>query len=413
MGRVCVVGGGPAGVRAAIAASEGGAEVALVERSPHLPIPKEVWPSVLAGNEPYEKSGSRLLLASGVELRMCEAVVGVGTSRLKTSRGEHSYDSAVLATGCSPVATVLPWRTKEGAHVLDSVESFVSLREDLAGRSRMALLGTGVIALDVLDALLRDGIAVTAFSPNGILGTRFSQAVADSVAAAASERGASFVSTPLQKVVGARGVEALLTEDRVVPCDGVVVVPRWKPDPPPCGARIGPLGGVVVDRHMGSSGRAVYAAGDCAEFAVGERTIPMMAASVARSTGGVAGANAAGRSVALRPVARISSKFLGLNVVSTGLGLSDSLYAGLDAAESSLRSADCGACSIVFERKTGIVLGVQYAVPRSGPSVDLLAFAVASGSNLAELSTLEDFGSTDISLVTEAAREGMSRCQRS
>ena len=104
----------------------------------------------------------------------------------------------------------------------------------------------------------------------GLLGLRrFSPGVGDVIAQAAMLHGVELLGSEVDAIVGTGRVEAVISSDKVYPCDGVVVLPRSVPALPETGCSMGSHGGSLVDRWMRTSSRGVFAAGDCAELRLG------------------------------------------------------------------------------------------------------------------------------------------------
>jgi NADPH-dependent 2,4-dienoyl-CoA reductase/sulfur reductase-like enzyme len=169
----------------------------------------------------------------------------------------------------------------------------------------------------------------------------------------------------------------------------------------------------VVDSRMGSSSAGLFAAGDCAEYRLGNRPVSMMLASTARACGFVAGSNAAGSRISKVPTGSFSERIFGLAVRSAGIGIEEARAAGYAASESSWTDPGESVCTVVFETRSRRLLGLQYAGRGSAPDPEFFALAVSEGILLDDILSLELPDSTDISPVREAAREGMRQWRRS
>jgi NADPH-dependent 2,4-dienoyl-CoA reductase/sulfur reductase-like enzyme len=408
-----VIGGGPAGVEAALAGLEEGAKVTLVEASDALPAPRSEWPSILSGRHPASKAGE-LLQDRGADVRCAERVLEVGSRRnVTTARSRLDFDSVVVATGSTPVLTDFRGCRKPGVHILGSEASYALLRGASLAYSRAVVSGAGHAALQVAWSLLRAGLHVTFAAPGGLLSSHFSLCVRELVYAAAAEVGMVVSEFPIQKAIGTDHVEAAVLGNTVLPCDCIVRVPSRVPSIPVVPAWLGPSGGIVVDSRMNSTVAGLHAAGDCAEYPVGNRSVPLMLDSTSRVCGRVAGCNAAGRFVSLTPIAIFHERILGLSISSAGLGLEDARGAGFEASESSSVPDGEESASVVFETRSRRVLGLQHVGRGRAPCPEFLVIALSRGILLEDLGSLESCGSTDISSVFEAAREGMRRWRRS
>ena len=109
MTKVVVVGGGVAGVSAALAASRGGAKTTLVESSKRVGLSKALMPFLTSDGWQEDdlilpEAGS--LSKAGIEVRTGETVTSVrrgdGKIRLESSSGRGTnigFDSFVICTG--------------------------------------------------------------------------------------------------------------------------------------------------------------------------------------------------------------------------------------------------------------------------------------------------------------------------
>lgn len=149
--RVWVIGGGPAGLSAALSASERGHSVDLFERGDAL------GGQLLPASRPPNKK----VYATWVEWaarRLETAGVEIHTGRALTVEGvmEGKPDYVILATGAWPLVPDIPG--------IDS-ENVVDARELLLGRTTLAskavILGAGYVGMETADYLSARGIKAT------------------------------------------------------------------------------------------------------------------------------------------------------------------------------------------------------------------------------------------------------------
>ena len=412
MHRVCVVGGGIAGAEAARESALLGAKVALFESSNSLPDVRRGWQNILeTGRGAY--AGLDALVDLGVEVNLGEPVIAVDPGlRVLTPSGKRHFDSVVVATGLSSVPMEVPGWRKPGVHVLESQESYAALREAIPGMQRIAVFGSLPGSLIVADRLADSGLSVSLFAEADAIGRILGRAVTDRILSAAIGRGVRMFSMTPDRIIGIAKAEAIVAHGEVVPCDGVVVIPRTAVRLPALAAVLGEHGGLIVDRSMRSTCRGILAAGDCVEFMLGGSSIQIMRRSTAAAAGRIAGVNATGGSLDFNPVGSLELNLFGVEVACAGLSLSDSETARLDTREVSLTRSG-SSCWIVFERLGGKVLGVGLAGPNASVAVGSLILTVSKGVGVRELVYQETSGSTDISLVADTARQGLKACQRS
>ncbi len=413
MRRVCVIGGGPAGSSAALAASEEGSSVCLLESSGTLPGSPGSLPRLLRGEEQPGVRSLDSFLDRGVDVRLGVRVSGVSESlRVEGSRSGERFDSLVVATGSAPATAHFPGASKDGGHSLRDRDDYLALRDRLAEYSRAVVSGSGHVAIEVAECMWRLGTQVTVSCPGGLLPPHFSREVRARLSDALAEAGASVSLVRLARAIGSRRVEAAVLGTSVVPCDAVIWVPGRRPSFPAVAADSGPSGGILVDGQMRTSRLGVYSAGDCAEHRVGRTSLLMTLESTARSTGRTAGINAAGGSLTRPPTGLFRKRLFGLTICSAGLGLDEAKSAGL-VAEGASSFDDATLCSVIYEKVQSRILGVQCASRGAGPAPELLSLVASGGVTLEDVASLETSGSTDISAVLEAAAEGMRQCRRS
>jgi 2,4-dienoyl-CoA reductase-like NADH-dependent reductase (Old Yellow Enzyme family) len=150
--RVLVVGGGPAGVAAALEAAASGHEVVLAERAAELggqfrvagraPAHRETW-------ERYARWIAHRLLADGVQVRLGTDV---------TAADAEAYDAVVLATGAVPYRPPLP--AEMPCAVVDAPDAILD-PASLDGPVLVADWGGGWAGLDAAETLAEAGLDVT------------------------------------------------------------------------------------------------------------------------------------------------------------------------------------------------------------------------------------------------------------
>ncbi len=149
--RTLVIGGGPAGVAAAIEAAHAGDTVTLIEREPELggqlrlagraPAHAELW-------ERYERTTTARLRAAGVRCQL-------GTSAEPAGAGD--YELVVVATGARPYRPDLPPLSVPAMTAWAAICS----PEDVEGPALIADWGGGWDGLDAAERLAGAGTAVT------------------------------------------------------------------------------------------------------------------------------------------------------------------------------------------------------------------------------------------------------------
>ena len=322
---VVVVGAGPAGIAAALTASEAGAKVTLIDEHPidssmmGLDIPylfgQRMTPTVRDQGLMLQRAvaanpGIARAQDAGVDVQpgvyvwgsfrdrqnsrhVAKPVLGLGNDR---ETWMLEYDRLVLATGARDLSLSFPGRDLVGVVGAQGMCALIEKYQAFSG-SRVAILGSGNLALAAAALALDHGIEVSAIVEPGPE-VRSPSPLTDNLEA----RGVPFYTS--HSVVEARGqreVESLVLSSpsgtREIPCDTVCLaiglVPSVElPYLTGCDLRFdAQLGGYIpaFDSNMQTSIEGVFVAGDVCG-------IPDVngAANLAERQGARAGGSAAG-----------------------------------------------------------------------------------------------------------------------
>lgn len=295
---VAVVGAGPAGISAALAAAEAGARVTLVDEHPidssmmGLDIPylfgQRMTPTVRDAGLMLQRvidANPGLGLAQEVGVNVLPGVYVWGSFR-ERENSRHvpkpvlglgndretwmlEYDRLVLATGARDLSLSFPGRDLVGVVGARGMGALIEKYRAFSGK-RVAILGSGKLALATAKLAIDHGIEIAAIVEQGTE-VRSPAPLTDEL----QQQSIPFYTS--QQVVEARGqreVEALVistdSETVEIACDTVClsigVVPSVElPYLTGCELRFNAkVGGYVpdVDSHMQTSIEGVFAAGD-------------------------------------------------------------------------------------------------------------------------------------------------------
>jgi len=287
---VLIVGAGQAGAQAAVSLRQGGFEgtIGLFGDEPEPPYERPpLSKEYLSGDKPFERMLLRphgFWAERGVDLRLGSRVAHVDPEAcaVETDGGARvGYGRLIWAAGGSPRALPLPGGDLDGVHVVRTRGDVDRLRADLAGATRVAVIGGGYIGLEAAAVLRKLGKRVTVIEAmDRVLARVAGEPVARFYEAEHRAQGVELhTGVHVAELVGDNGRVAAVRFGPGVPdlpCDlavvGIGIVPSVGPLAQ-AGAETG--NGVIVDEFCRTSLPDVFAIGDCANhanpFAGGER----------------------------------------------------------------------------------------------------------------------------------------------
>jgi len=333
-------------------------------------------------------------------------------SSVVTPEAETRCDRVVFATGTRSLPVHFPGSSKKGVFVLDSLPQYMELSRQLDDSVGVVVCGKGLSALQVTDRVCTGGRQVTLLCPGARLDSGLSAVVDEILQKKAATAGVRVLDASLDRAVGTDSLEAVLAGGRVIQCDTLAVVPRHIPEFPGGDLETGPRGGILVDRSLRAKSGRCYAAGGCAELNNGDGSTTQLLGRSAEASGRVAGANAAGLNLTLTPASAYDTTLFGLGLASAGLEAGEAFALGMDTVETARRRDSTSACSIVHDRPTGRVVGVQVVGASSGHLSGFLSLVVTQAVRLSNLAFADAGCSTDISLITETASQGLTWRER-
>lgn len=212
--RILVVGNGIAGLTACDALRAGGfdGELTVVGAEPHAAYSRPALSKALL--EPGAGLGAHELPApthDATELRGVSAS-GLDPARRRVLLGsgeELPYDALVIASGArarrpggeAPVLT------------LRELDDAIALRSALAGRPDVAVLGGGVLGMEIASGALAAGCDVTLVATAPPMSHQLGDVLADMLGRAAAAQGLRVVTTPSASIVDRGGRAAIALAD--------------------------------------------------------------------------------------------------------------------------------------------------------------------------------------------------------
>lgn len=410
--RVLVVGGGVAGVSAALAASVLGAKTTLVESAERVGLSRALLPLVVTdgwAEDDLVLPRAGALEGLGVDIRAGETVESIrrrgGEIRLESSPGfgDGAFDSAVVCTGAAAEPPQLRGASKQNVFVMRAPADYAALSARLESLGSVVVSGPIPLALKLGEAMATKGKRVHVYCGREGLERQFSGPVAEEIRRCASGRfeaeRLALVDGSLDSILGVERAEAVVSGGSVRACDAVVIVPRSVPSVPAVDCERGRNGGLLVDLSMSTSLAGVFAAGDSAEVRFKSGSLSARLHSTSRACGEVAGTNAAGGSALASPSWAVEQTYFGMEFCSAGLGEEEAKSMGLEASTATAESkcprspwedGDLKTLvSVVFDTATHQVYGIQAAGWRASSLSTAASLIVSLGLTVEQLLHLE------------------------
>jgi pyruvate/2-oxoglutarate dehydrogenase complex dihydrolipoamide dehydrogenase (E3) component len=420
MTKVVVVGGGVAGISAALAAAALGSKTTLIESSKKVGVSKALMPLLISDSwveHDLILPQAESLSEAGVAVRAGETVDSIrredGKIRIKSSSGRGTslvFDSAVVCTGATSQAPQLRGLSKPNVFLLNEPADYLRLSDELDSLGEVVVSGPIPLALKLGEVLATKGKRVQVYCGKEGLERQFTSSVAAAirrcVASGQNAERVLLVDGPVDSILGVERAEAIVSSGSVRTCDAVVVIPGSVPSVPVVDCQRGRDGGLLVDSTMSTSLRGVFAAGDSAEIKFKSGSVPARLYSTSRTGGEVAGINAAGGRASSAPSWAVEQTYFGLEFCSAGLSEEEALAMGLEAATEASASKDARfkgegkretLVSMVYDEGTHQVYGLQIAGWRASSLSSAASLIVSLGLTVEQLLHVESAYSPGLS----------------
>ncbi len=386
---IVVIGSGAAGMTAASTArrNDPDARIVLLTEDEHIAYSPCVIPWALEGKTTWEEivmhEPDYYRRERGIDVKTLTKVTSVDIDKGILTAGEEDipFDSVVLATGGNVFIPPIPGKDLEGVHVVRTINDGKAIERALNDVQEIAVIGAGVIGLEMALSLVELGKGVTVVEMMDQVVPRILDSdLAGHVRQYLEDKGVRFLmGSPIQSVDGDSRVESVTVGGQTVPCGMVIFSTGVRANleiPNQIGLDIGALGGVRVSPSMqpyrkGRLINNVFVCGDvvqCESAIVAGPTMSQLGSSAVRQ-GRVAGINAAGGNAMHEGVASPWVSVIGdLQVAGTGIssGLASwygiEVVVGIGKGFSRARYYPGGTpmtVKVIAEKSTGRLIGAQ------------------------------------------------------
>ncbi|MEV6368339.1 FAD-dependent oxidoreductase [Micromonospora musae] len=354
-----------------------------------------------------------------IDVRMRHEVVGIDLERREViardlvGGGEvrERFDDLMYAAGAQPVRPAWAEAEIDGVFGMQTLDDGAALRDWLEGEPkprRAVVVGGGYIGVELAEALLQRGLAVTLVEKADQPMSTVDEDMAEVVVAAMRELGVR-----IRTGLGVTGIEerdgrvsAVVTEEGAIPADVVVLGLGVRPNTDlatAAGLPLGPSGAIRVDRRMRVPGvDGVWAAGDCVEclHRISGMPVHVPLGTHANKQGRVAGTNIGGGYATFTGIIGTAvTKVCDLEVGRTGLREKDAAAVGFEfvsvVAESTSRAGYYPGTrpmtvKLIAEKPSGRLLGAQIVGwSEAAKRIDTLAAALWNGMTVDDMTALD------------------------
>ncbi len=421
---VVIVGGvaGGASCAARLRRQDETAEIIVLEKGPYVSFANCGLPYYIGGVIAEE---TRLLIADvglfrrrfNVDARIAEEAIAVDRRGKSVRIRRHAdgteydqpYDVLVLSPGASPIRPPLPGIGLPGIFSLRTIPDSRLIRDWIDRRwvRHAVVVGGGFIGLEMTENLLGRGIRITLIEQANHLMPALDAEMAVPVADRLRRHAVELLLGDAVKTFGdAQGRLRIETESGVgIDTDMVLLAVGVAPDnalAKACGLALGPRGHILVDNHLRTSDRDIFALGDAVELhdAVIDRKTSLALAGPANRQGRIVADVICGRGRHFRGVqGTVVCGVLGLTLASTGVTEKvlkgraidyDVVYAHPGHHVGYYPGAKVMFMKVIFDKSDGRVLGAQ-AVGEGGIErrIDVIAMAIQMRATVFDLEEAE------------------------
>ncbi len=414
--KILIVGGGAAGVSAAIAArkTDRKAQIIVIEQEKHPVYERGGIPFVIGGEVPTFE-GLVSFLPQYYDMMKIDMYTETETTDIDSSAKEItvidkegkklriSYDSLILATGADSFILPVPGHTLPAVYGVRTLDDGRMILRNCETAKSALVVGARLVGLEMAVALRRRGLDVTVVELRShILDGILDPELADEVQETLESVGIHFIlGNGVSEIIGKDRVEAARAGPHEVKADMVVMATgvRGRTElAQRIGVELGETKLIKVDERMETNIKGVFAAGDCIECVnaiTGKPTVSQLGTNAMRQ-GRVAGTNAAGGSMTYPKIlGACVSRLLETEIASTGLTETYAKKFGMKCISASVVAPARPICypdrlhvrvKLVANKIDGKLIGAQIISGKeAGPRIDTISVAIMKGATANDL----------------------------
>jgi NADPH-dependent 2,4-dienoyl-CoA reductase/sulfur reductase-like enzyme/rhodanese-related sulfurtransferase len=321
---------------------------------------------------------------------------------------DESYDKLILAPGAAPLRPPIPGIELSGIFTLRNLADVDRIKKHVdAGVRQAVVVGAGFIGLEIVENLVRRGVATTLVELQDQVLPPFDKEMTTPLATELADNGVTLLlgQSAAAFEPDAHGISVCLKSGMRLPAQLVILGVGVRPESKlaaDAGLAVGPRGGIRVNDHLQTSDPDIYAVGDAVEikdFVTGEAAqVPL--AGPANRQGRLAADHIFGRDTHYRGTQGTAIvRVFGKTAAMTGASEKSlrrlnrpyrKVYVHPTSHASYYPGAEQMSLKVLFEPETGRLLGAQ-AVGGAGVDkrIDILAVSIQASMNVFDLEEME------------------------
>ncbi len=286
MKRVLIVGGvaGGASAAARLRRLDETAEIVIFERGAHVSFANCGLPYYVGGviserDRLLVQTPASLRARLNLDVRINTEVTDIDRAVQKvTIRAEDGhtsvepYDYLILSPGAAPFRPLIPGGDDPRILTLRTISDGEEIKKSLAAgpARRVVVVGGGFIGLEMASNLINAGVQVELVErlPQ-VLPAMLDPDMAALVHQHLREKGLELhLDRQVERFDAQADLQVVLSDGTVLPADLVIMCAGVRPEVDlarQAGLKLGPAGGIAVDKHLRTSDPAIYAIGDAVE----------------------------------------------------------------------------------------------------------------------------------------------------
>lgn len=212
----------------------------------------------------YDEKNIKVILDVSIEK------IDSRAKKIISENGEHiSYDKLLITAGARSNIPPIKGADKSGVFTLRCLDDAKKILEASKKSKKLAVIGGGVLGLEVANALKRDVLDVTVIEVNKyLLPRQLDREGGEILSKSIEKRGVkTIVNAVTEEIVGEDSVLFIKLKDgREVEADMVIISAGIKPNIELAANQIKTNKGIIVNEYLETTEKDIYAAGDVAEF---------------------------------------------------------------------------------------------------------------------------------------------------